>query len=146
MPDEPPSDAFDRTFISELAQTPFGALVRDLPIKYFSAKLEHADRIPREGGALVVANHAFLGLDGFVLGALLMRETGRVPRFLGDRNLFRIPLLAGALVGVGAIAGEPERAVELLEAGELVCVYPGGVDDSFKTSQVPEPGHGFSPS
>ena len=26
------------------------------------------------------------------------------------------------------------RAVELLRAGELACVYPGGVDDSFKLS------------
>ena len=38
-----------------------------------------------------------LGLDGFVLGSLVLRETKRVPRFLGERNLWRVPLLGRVL-------------------------------------------------
>jgi 1-acyl-sn-glycerol-3-phosphate acyltransferase len=73
-----------------------------------------------------------MGLDAVVLGALLLRETGRVPRWLAERNLFRFPGFRSVLRAGGAIPGEPVRAVELLSRGELVCVYPGGIDDSFK--------------
>jgi 1-acyl-sn-glycerol-3-phosphate acyltransferase len=55
-------------------------------------------------------------------------------RWLAERNLFRAPGVAHALRWVGAVEGTPEAAVDLLRAGELVGVYPGGVDDSFKLS------------
>ena len=99
----------------------------------FDAHLHGRENVPREGGALLVGNHTLFGLDSFPLTALLATEVGRVPRFLGERNLWRLPLLSLALDVVGAIPGEREGAVELLRKGELVCVYPGGVDDSFKT-------------
>lgn len=116
----------------DVAETPFGKALIDLPIRYFKATLDRSDRIPRTGGALVVGNHAMFGLDGVVLGALIMRDTGRYPRFLGERTLFKIPVLGQLLTGLGALEGEPKAAVKLLEAGEIVGVYPGGVDDSFK--------------
>jgi 1-acyl-sn-glycerol-3-phosphate acyltransferase len=132
MPARPPPAAKVPPIASDLAQTPIGKLIADLPIKYFHATLEGTDRVPREGGALVVGNHALFGLDGVVLGALLMRETGRYPRFLGERNLWKVPVLGQMLTALGALAGEPNAAQTLLEDGELVAVYPGGVDDSFK--------------
>ncbi|MEP7121437.1 MAG: lysophospholipid acyltransferase family protein [Byssovorax sp.] len=90
--------------------------------------------LPRRGGALLVGNHALGGLDAFPLTALLIVHTGRVPRFLGERNLWRIPGLPTLLAAAGAIPGDPDAAVDLLVGGELVCVYPGGIDDSFKLS------------
>lgn len=108
--------------------------LQDLPIRWFHATLDSPARIPGEGGALVVGNHAFGGLDGLVLGALIVRHTGRRPRFLADRNLFRIPGLPPALRAFGAVAGEPDAAVSLLRRGEIVVVYPGGVDEAFKPS------------
>lgn len=125
--------SFDARLFSDRAHTTLGRAVADAYIRYFRAQLVGADRIPREGGALLVGNHALLGLDGFVLAALILRHTPRVPRFLGERNLWRVPVLGAFLTSVGAIPGEPSRAIELLSAGELVIVYPGGVDDSFKT-------------
>lgn len=115
-----------------LGRTAIGRKLRDLPVDYFSATLEEAKRIPREGGALLVGNHAMMGLDGFVLGALVAKETGRYVRFLAERNLFKIPLVRSFLDAVGALPGEPDRAVEILRKGELVGVYPGGIDDSWK--------------
>ena len=117
---------------ADLVHTALGRLFTEAPIRYFHATLEGIEHVPRTGGALIVGNHALLGLDGWVLGALLVRETGRYPRFLGDRNLFRVPVLGAALTAVGVVAGEPQRAQQLLEDDELVVVYPGGVDDSFK--------------
>jgi 1-acyl-sn-glycerol-3-phosphate acyltransferase len=100
----------------------------------FQGTLHDADRIPRRGPALLVGNHGLFGLDSIVLTALLIAAGHRVPRFLGEKNLFRVPGLRAALAAVGAVPGRPDEAVALLEAGELVCVYPGGIDDSFKLS------------
>jgi 1-acyl-sn-glycerol-3-phosphate acyltransferase len=96
------------------------------------ASLHNAHLIPTTGGALIVGNHAFMGADAFVLGALLLRETERKARWLAERNLLALPGIAASLSAVGAIAGTPDAAVNLLRAGELVCVYPGGIDDSWK--------------
>lgn len=140
--------AYDPRRLELLARGPLGAWLSALPIRYFRATLEGHERLlatraptpssspasPTSGGALLVGNHALFGLDAFVLASLLIRETGRIPRFLGERNLFRVPGLATCLDALGAIAGEPDTATELLRAGELVVVYPGGIDDSFKPS------------
>ena len=117
-----------------LAQTPVGRLLQHLPVRYFDATLEGAENIPRNGGALLVGNHAYLGLDGVVLGSLLLARTGRFPRFLGDRILFRHEPFRSVLHALGAIEGEPGAAEELLSQGELVVVYPGGAEDALKPS------------
>lgn len=101
---------------------------------YFHATLEGGEHIPRSGGALIVSNHALFALDAAVLGALLIRDFDRHPRFLGDRNLWKIPGLRELITAIGALPGEPHAAEKLLRQGELVIVYPGGVDDSLKLS------------
>lgn len=103
-----------------------------LVIDYFHATLEHAERIPRNGGALIVGNHALFAVDTAVLGALIVRDIGRNPRFLADRMLWKIPGFQKLIEAIGALPGEPQAAEELLKQGELVVVYPGGVDDSLK--------------
>jgi 1-acyl-sn-glycerol-3-phosphate acyltransferase len=125
---------FDPARLRAFKSTTLGRFLAALPIDWFHATLEDGARIPREGGALLVGNHAFTGVDGVVLGALVEKETGQHPRFLGERNLWRVPGLGSLLTSMGAIPGEPEAATELLRSGELVIVYPGGVDDSFKTA------------
>jgi 1-acyl-sn-glycerol-3-phosphate acyltransferase len=127
-------DRFDRARIEAQARTPWGRALSALPVRWFHAKLEGAIRIPREGAALLVGNHAFAGIDGMVLGMLVLRETGRVVRFLGERHLWDVPGFRAIITALGAVPGEPEAAVKLLQGGDLVAVYPGGVDDSFKPS------------
>ena len=100
-------------------------------IGYFHATLEGTGHVPA-GGALLVGNHAMLGLDGVVLGALMLDQLGRRVRFLGERNLWRIPGLRNLLDAAGAIPGTPGAAVKLLREGEICGVYPGGIDDSWK--------------
>jgi 1-acyl-sn-glycerol-3-phosphate acyltransferase len=104
----------------------------DGALSYFSARLEGCEHIPKGRGALLVANHGLNGWDGLVLGALLWREIGRLPFWLGERNLWRIPLVGRFLDMVDAVPGEPGAAADILRRGELVVVYPGGVHDSFK--------------
>ena len=111
-----------------------GRAILELPARWFHATIEGTEHIDAAGGALLVGNHALFGLDGVVLGTLVFRATGRYVRFLGERNLWKIPLLGQMLSAVGALPGEPGPAQQLLEEGHLVGVYPGGVDDSFKLS------------
>jgi 1-acyl-sn-glycerol-3-phosphate acyltransferase len=101
---------------------------------YFHATLEGQEHIPPRGGALLVSNHALFALDAVVLAALVIRDRGRHPRFLADRMLWRVPLLRSVIEAIGALPGDPAAARTLLQAGELVFVYPGGVDDSLKLS------------
>ncbi|MET0388081.1 MAG: lysophospholipid acyltransferase family protein [Polyangiales bacterium] len=102
---------------------------------YFHASIDGGEHIPRTGGALIVSNHALFALDAAVLGALIVRDYGRFPRFLADRMLWKIPGLRSAITALGALPGAPTAAESLLRAGELVIVYPGGVDDSLKLNR-----------
>lgn len=99
---------------------------------YFHASLEGGEHVPRRSGALIVSNHALFALDAAVLAALIIRDIGRHPRFLADRMLWKVPVLRTVIQAIGALPGAPGAAVALLQAGELVFVYPGGVDDSLK--------------
>jgi 1-acyl-sn-glycerol-3-phosphate acyltransferase len=114
--------------------TPVGEALLTGVSSYFHASLEGAAHIPRVGGVLIVSNHTLFAVDTVALAAILIRDVQRHPRFLADRMLWRVPGLGPAITAVGALPGAPDAAVELLQAGELVIVYPGGVDDSLKLS------------
>lgn len=126
-------DSSGRT-VARFADSLAGRAVMEGILRYFEARFEGRDHVPRRGGALLVANHGMNGHDGVVLGALLHRETGRLPYWLGEKNLWRIPLFDRLARFIDAVPGEPESAVSLLRRGEIVVVYPGGIDDSFKLS------------
>lgn len=123
------------TVLDRFAATLAGKRLARMIQERFRATLVGHAHIPREGAALLVGNHTLLGLDSIVLTALLQLELGRTPRFLGERNLFRGPITRALFDAIGAVPGEPGAATRLLEDGELVGVYPGGVDDSFKLAR-----------
>jgi 1-acyl-sn-glycerol-3-phosphate acyltransferase len=122
--------------LEAFASTTAGRFLCDLPIGYFRATIEGAERLPRKGPALFVGNHAMMAVDSLVLASLVLRETGRHVRFLAERTAFRVPVLRALLESVGAVPGEPEAAVRLLRDGELVAVYPGGVDEGWKSTST----------
>ena len=100
--------------------------------RYFDVTLHDAARIPASGGALLVGNHALMGVDTWALLPELFEQTRRVPRGLALRNLFEVPLFGRALKHMGMIPGERDAAVALLREQELVITYPGGARDSLK--------------
>lgn len=129
-----PNDAGPERAIERFAGSPAGRLLIDRLLAHFSTTLTGKGNLPARGGALLVVNHGLGGIDCVVLGALLARDLGRLPFWLGERNLWRLPGLGRVLDFASAVPGEPAAAVDILRRGELVIVYPGGINDSFKLS------------
>ena len=105
----------------------------------FDISLEHGERIPRKGGAILVGNHTYWGTDAYLLYPHLVRESGRFPRGLGDRVLFHHPIVGRTLGAIlrmgGSHPGEPKIAQALLERGHLLLVYPGGAREALKPAE-----------
>jgi 1-acyl-sn-glycerol-3-phosphate acyltransferase len=94
-------------------------------------KVEGAEEVPRHGSLLVVPNHDSQWDPPLVAAALRRR---RPLRFLARANLWKIPGLGPILSAIGQIPiergrgdrGALDQAIELLRAGEAVCVFPEG--------------------
>lgn len=91
------------------------------------------ERVPREGGALLVMNHVS-HMDPAV-DAVFVHRQKRVPRFLGKDSLVRTPVFGKIFVGAGSIpvyrgsssAGDSLRAAhQALRDGKIVVIYPEG--------------------
>ncbi len=104
------------------------------PITWLGRRVTRgAERIPRQGGAILVFNH-ISHLDP-VVDAVFVHRNKRVPRFLAKDSLFRIPVAGKVIAGAGTIpvyrgtanAGDSLRAAdEALREGKIVCIYPEG--------------------
>jgi 1-acyl-sn-glycerol-3-phosphate acyltransferase len=101
------------------------------PIKvWFRWKFDGLEHIPREGPALVAANHVSY-FDPLAHGYFI-EKAGRRPRFLAKIELFRNrwtgPVLRGArqipVIRGSGDRGPVDAAARALEAGEVVMVYP----------------------
>jgi len=92
------------------------------------------DRVPREGGAVVAANH-FSGIDHPLIGVLSPRPL----HFLAKAELLEIPGLGPLLSWLGVFGvrrGEGDRealrrAREIVRDGGLVCVHVEGTRQRF---------------
>jgi 1-acyl-sn-glycerol-3-phosphate acyltransferase len=98
-------------------------------------EVQGLERIPREGAALLVANHTF-GYDvTFPMGAVL-QQVGRPVWVLGDHLWWKIPLLRRLASAVGVVDGNQDNADRLLDAGELLLVLPGGLREAVKPREL----------
>lgn len=97
---------------------------------YFRVTNHGIENVPREGGAILAANHSgMLPLDAAMLYVDLVRniEPPRVPRIVTDVFVPRLPFIFLFFNRVGAVAGNRETMHRLLDEGELVVVFPEGV-------------------
>ncbi len=91
------------------------------------------EKIPAEGGCLVVFNH-ISHIDP-LMAAHFVYDHGRLPRYLAKSGLFENKLLGGFLKAAGQIpverltrnaVGAFDSAVGAVRQGECVVVYPEG--------------------
>jgi 1-acyl-sn-glycerol-3-phosphate acyltransferase len=91
------------------------------------------ERIPREGGLLLVMNH----VSHFdpVIDGVFVHKNKRVPRILAKESVLRIPIFGRIARGVGTIPvlrGTNDAnqslgaAIRALDEGKLVVIYPEG--------------------
>jgi 1-acyl-sn-glycerol-3-phosphate acyltransferase len=96
-------------------------------------KVEGDEHIPTEGAAILVCNHV-----SFVDAVLLMAASPRPIRFIMDHQIFRIPVLGAMFKLAKAIPIAPQKvdpatyenafaeARRVLDAGDLLCIFPEG--------------------
>lgn len=112
----------------------FGAAIV-IPLLKLIARYDFREgaKIPKSGPVIVASNHVSY-LDAFALAFFLL-SNGRAPRYLGKSQVFRIPVIGKILLAAGQIPVERESkearvaltyALQLLEMGHLVGVYPEG--------------------
>jgi acyl-[acyl-carrier-protein]-phospholipid O-acyltransferase/long-chain-fatty-acid--[acyl-carrier-protein] ligase len=97
----------------------------------FKVRIEGAERMPRTGGALIVANHVSYA-DAILVGM----ATPRIVRFVLWNKIFNTPGCAWIFEAMRAIPigiDSPKAAIlglrgakAAVEGGDLVCIYPEG--------------------
>jgi 1-acyl-sn-glycerol-3-phosphate acyltransferase len=138
----PPGSNQDRTRIEEeqLASREKGGFwvgavaVFFYPLNWIAKVTQRGnERIPREGGVLLVMNHVS-HFDPVVDGVFVHKNM-RVPRILAKESVLRVPVFGRMARGVGTIPvyrGTTDArqslsaAVTALAEGKLVVIYPEG--------------------
>ena len=95
---------------------------------WFRVEWEGFEKIPREGGALMVANHAgAIPTDAPSIMHGIERELGRPVYGLADEVFKKMPLVNLGWSRLGGVQAHPDNAYRLLrEQQHLVMVFPEG--------------------
>lgn len=116
---------------------------------YFRCETHGAENIP-DGRCLLVANHSGqLPYDAAMLAMaiFLEREPPRMVRSMVERFVPSTPFVSPMLARMGQILGTPENCRRLLQAEEIIQVFPEGVRGLNKTFRqryrLQRFGHGF---
>ena len=96
---------------------------------FWDLRASGLENIPRTGGCLLAANHQSY-LDPTFVAAFLPREM----HFMARRSLFRNPVFGGLIARCNAFSIDRDKAdvkgvksaIERLEAGNLLLVFPEG--------------------
>jgi len=139
-PDPAPLDDPRRSDVDEWGRSEsMRTLARQLydPIyrHWFRAEWEGLEKIPTEGGALLVANHAAaIPSDAPVIMHGIETELHRPVYGLAEHLFKALPVVGTLWSRVGGVAAHPENAYRLLrEQGQLVLVFPVGTKGTGKT-------------
>jgi 1-acyl-sn-glycerol-3-phosphate acyltransferase len=98
------------------------ALLAPIPAATIRVEVEHADRLPRSGAALLVSNRRFGVAEPFVLGLAVRRAARRRLRVVGAPEL---PVVGPFAQKLGGISYTPGDVAALLRAGHLAAAPLG---------------------
>lgn len=97
---------------------------------WFRVRSEGHTHIPTSGPAVLAGNHSgTLPLDGAMVWMDVVRHTDppRVPRPVADYFVSTLPFLSTLFARCGVVGGSRGNARALLDAGELLLIFPEGV-------------------
>ena len=108
----------------EVARRIYGPMYRS----WFRAEWEGLEHIPRDGGALLVANHAAaIPSDAPVIMHGIEEELARPVYGLGDHMFKQLPVVGTLWSRLGGVVAHPDNAYRLLrEQEQLLLVFPEG--------------------
>jgi 1-acyl-sn-glycerol-3-phosphate acyltransferase len=103
--------------------------------KWFRVEWEGLERIPTEGGALLVANHAgAIPSDAPVIMHGVEKELARPVYGLADYFFRTVPVVGTLWARAGGVSARPANAYRLLkEQHQLVLVFPEGTKGPSKS-------------
>ncbi|CCO09018.1 lysophospholipid acyltransferase family protein [Desulforamulus hydrothermalis] len=118
-------------------------IIRWLLLVWRRWQVKGTEHIPAGGGVVVVANHVS-NLDPVVLGCALTRRI----HFMAKVQLFKVPVLSTVITMLGAFPVNRDktdrhavrRALELLQGGHMVGIFPEGTRSKTGDLQKPHIG------
>jgi len=115
----------------ELARRMYGPLYRT----WHRVEWEGLEKIPTDGGALLVSNHAgAIPADAPAIMHGIEEELGRPVYGLADEMFKRMPVVGTMWSRVGGVLAHPDNAYRLLrEQKQLALVFPEGTKGTGKT-------------
>jgi len=122
-------------FDAELTEKVLTPLIRPLYQRWFRVEVSGIEHVPLEGAALVVANHSgTIAMDSVMTQVAIYEEhpKRRHLRSLGGDFVFDLPVVGELARKGGATLACREDVDGLLDAGELVGVWPEGYKGSGK--------------
>ncbi len=127
LPDPRPGDVDEwgrSERVRQLARTVYEPIYRN----WFRAEWEGLEKIPRDGPALLVSNHAgAIPTDAPVIMHGIEQELGRPVYGLADHFFKATPVLGTLWQRAGGVVAHPDNAYRLLrEQGQLALVFPEG--------------------
>ncbi len=112
--------------------------------KYFRVETHGIERVPA-GRVLLVGNHAGqIPIDGAMVGVAMLLEhhPPRLVRAMTEKWAASLPYVSTLFARSGQIVGTPENCRRLLQSGEVVMVFPEGVQGHQQAlaGALPAPG------
>ena len=120
---------------SERTRAMVRAIYDPVYAKWFRTEWEGLEKIPSDGGALLVANHAgAIPSDAPVIMHGIEKELGRPVYGLADYFFRTIPVVGTLWARAGGVSARPANAYRLLkEQRQLALVFPEGTKGTSKS-------------
>jgi len=103
--------------------------------RYWRVQADGIEHVPGHGAALIVSNHSGgIPFDATMIATAIDLEhpQHRLVRFLYDRFVAAMPYVGEFYNKMGSTVASFQNARRLLEAGEIVGIFPEGVDGVAK--------------